>query len=251
MQAFQLLPPKLHHMLEPTIDFANMPYWHLFGIKILEPFTVLTNLFIAAACFYAYRNLQRKKLNQTVPHRLMKTFFLLMGISTIIGGVIGHALLYEIGMYGKIPGWYIGMAAVAVFERAAIIHSRPLMNKHIAQFFSWFNYAEILTFMLLSLITLRFSFVIMHAMYGLLIVVFSFELYVYCITKDALLKHIFYATAWGLAALICHTMQLNIHYWFNYNDVSHLAMIAAILHYYKAAVGMQVNVNQNDMLAAY
>jgi hypothetical protein len=237
-------------MIEPNIDFSNMPYMHLYGIKILEPFTVLTNLFIAVACFYAYRNLHIKGLTQTAPHRLMKLFFLLMGISTIVGGVVGHAFLYKTGMYGKIPGWYIGMAAVAVFERAAIIHSRPLMNKNIGQFFSWFNYAEILTFMILSLITLRFTFVIMHAMYGLLVVVFCFELYVYSKTKDAALKHIFYATAWGVAALICHSMQLNIHYWFNYNDVSHLAMIASILHYYKAAVGMQVNVNRNDALAA-
>lgn len=235
--------------MEPNIDFSNMPYMHLYGIKILEPFTVLTNLFIAAACFYAYRNLHVKGLTQTAPHRLMKLFFLLMGISTIIGGVVGHAFLYQTGMYGKIPGWYIGMAAVAVFERAAIIHSRPYMNKNIGQFFSWFNYAEILTFMILSLITLRFTFVIMHAMYGLLVVVFCFELYVYSKTKDAALKHIFYATAWGLAALICHAMQLNIHYWFNYNDVSHLAMIAAILHYYKAALRIQVNINRNDMLA--
>jgi hypothetical protein len=235
-------------MLEPTIDFTNMPYWHLYGIKILEPFTVLTNLFIAAACLYAYRNLHLKGLTQTAPHRLMKLFFLLMGVSTIIGGVIGHAFLYKTGMYGKIPGWYIGMAAVAVFERATIIHSRPLMNKNIAQFFSWFNYAEILTFMILSLITLRFTFVIMHAMYGLLVVVFSFELYVYSKTKDPALKHIFYATAWGLGALICHAMQLNIHYWFNYNDASHLAMIAAILHYHKAAVGMQVEIKKEEMI---
>ena len=235
-------------MLEPTIDFTNMPYWHLFGIKILEPFTVLTNLFIAAACFYAYRNLQAKGLTQTVPHRLMKLFFLLMGISTIIGGVIGHALLYKTGMYGKIPGWYIGMAAVAVFERATIIHSRPMMNKNIGQFFSWFNYAEILTFMILSLITLRFTFVIMHAMYGLLVVVFSFELYVYSKTKDPALKHIFYATAWGFVALLCHAYQLSVHYWFNYNDVSHLAMIAAILHYHKAAVGMQVEIKKEEMI---
>jgi len=237
-------------MLEPNIDITGMPSWYLFGVKILEPFTVLTNLFIAVACFYAYRNLRVKGLTQFVPHRLMSLFFLLMGISTILGGVIGHAFLYETGMYGKIPGWYVGMAAVAVFERATIIHSRPFMNKNIGHFFSWFNYAEILTFMILSLITLRFTFVIMHAMYGLLIVIFSFELYVYSKTKDAALKHIFYATAWGLAALICHAMQLNVHYWFNYNDVSHLAMIAAILHYHKAAVGMQVNMNRNDMLAA-
>nr|WP_294902741.1 hypothetical protein [uncultured Lacibacter sp.] len=229
-------------MLEPGIDIVNMPYANLFGIKVLEPSTVLTNLFISAACFYAYKRMRIKGLTQTVPHRLIALFFLLTGIATILGGVIGHAFLYKTGIYGKIPGWYISMAGVAVFERAAIIHSRPLMNKHIGQFFSWFNYVEILTFMLLSLITLRFLFVIMHAMYGLLIVVFCFELYVYSKTKDPALKHIFFATLWGLAALLCHAYQLSLHYWFNYNDVSHLAMVASIIHYYKAASGMQVDV---------
>ncbi|NCU06258.1 MAG: hypothetical protein GXC73_20060, partial [Chitinophagaceae bacterium] len=68
------------------------------------------------------------------------------------------------------------------------------------------------------------------------------ELYVYSKTKDAALKHIFYATLWGLAALLCHAYQLSLHYWFNYNDVSHLAMIASIIHYYKAVIGMQVDV---------
>lgn len=229
-------------MIEPNIDIINMPYMQLFGIKILEPSTVLTNLFIAVACFYAYSHMRKKGLTQSAPHRLMSLFFLLTGIATIVGGVVGHAFLYATGIYGKIPGWYISMAGVAVFERAAIIHSRPLMNKQIGQFFSWFNYVEILTFMSLSLITLRFLFVIMHAMYGLLIVVFCFELYVYSKTKDPALKHIFFATAWGLAALLCHAYQLSLHYWFNYNDVSHLAMVASIIHYYKAASGMQVDV---------
>jgi hypothetical protein len=235
-------------MIEPTIDFNDMPSVRLLGIKILEPFTVLTNIFIAAACFYAHRKLRAKGLTQTLPQRLMLLFFLLMGLSTIAGGVIGHAFLYETGLYGKIPGWYIGMAAVAVFERAAIIHSRPLMNKNVGHFFSWFNYAEILTFMTLSLITLHFVFVIMHVMYGLLVVVFSFELYVYSKTKDAAIKHIFYATAWGVAALLCHAFQLSIHYWFNYNDVSHLAMIASILHYYKAAAEMQTEFKTEEII---
>lgn len=235
-------------MIEPNIDIINMPYMQLFGIKILEPSTVLTNLFIAAACFYAHTHMRKKGLTQSAPHRLMSLFFLLTGIATIVGGVVGHAFLYATGIYGKIPGWYISMAGVAVFERAAIIHSRPLMNKQIGQFFSWFNYVEILTFMSLSLITLRFLFVIMHAMYGLLIVVFCFELYVYSKTKDAALKHIFFATAWGLAALLCHAYQLSLHYWFNYNDVSHLAMVASIIHYYKAASGMQVDVEAASVM---
>ena len=62
-----------------------------------------------------------------------------MGIATIVGGVVGHAFLYATGMYGKIPGWYLSMAAVAFFERAAIRHGRKILPYSIGRFFSVVN----------------------------------------------------------------------------------------------------------------
>jgi len=223
-------------MYEAISNLADMPRIHLFGITILEPFTALTNLLIAFACFYAYYGLKKRKLNQSFVHRFLGYYFLLIGWSMIIGGVVGHAFLYVTGLYGKIPGWYIGMAGVAAFERAAIAHSRPLMNKNVGRFFSVFNIVEILTFMVLSIIKLDFLYVELHATYGLFVVVFCFELYVFLKTKEKAFPYLFYATAAGLGAVLCHALKISINRWFNYNDISHLFMTASILLYYKAAL---------------
>ena len=135
-------------MLQPVVDISRMPGVEWFGITILEPFTVLTNLIIAAVCIYAYYGLRKKKLTQFSPvHRYISLFFLLMGVATIVGGVVGHAFLYATGMYGKIPGWYLSMAAVAFFERAAIRHGRTVLPFSVGRFFSKLYYIYIVAFM--------------------------------------------------------------------------------------------------------
>ena len=212
----------------------------LFGITILEPFTVLTNLLIALACFYAYYGLKKKQLNQSFTHRYIGYFFILIGWATIIGGVVGHAFLYVTGLFGKIPGWYLSMAGVAAFERAAIAHSRPLMHKNVGRFFSVLNIVEILTFMFLSIVKLNFLFVELHATYGLFVVVFCFELYVYLKTKTASFQYLLAATLFGFAAILCHALKLSVNNWFNYNDVSHLFMSVSILFYYKMALVLKL-----------
>ncbi len=231
-------------MDEVIKELTNMPSVKWLGITILEPSTVLTNLMIAIACFYAYRKLGKKKVNETNTQRYIRYFFLFMGFATIIGGVLGHAFLYVTGLYGKIPGWYISMTGVALFERAAITHGRPYMNSKVGQFFSILNYLEIVTFMTLSLAKLDFIFVEAHAFYGLFIVVFCFEFFVYLKSKDPSFRYLLIATGFGILAALFHAFRLGINKWFNYNDVSHLAMTAAILFYYQAA--LRIKDHQKD-----
>lgn len=227
-------------MYEVIANLADMPKVQLFGITILEPFTVLTNLLIALACFYAYYGLKKRKLNQSFTHRSIGYFFLFIGWATIIGGVVGHAFLYLTGLYGKIPGWYLSMAGVAAFERAVIAHSRPLMHNNVGRFFSVLNIVEILTFMTLSVVKLNFLYVELHATYGLLIVVFCFELYVYLKTKQEAFQYLVYGTIAGLGAVLCHALKISVNEWFNYNDISHLFMAVSILFYYKAALRIKL-----------
>lgn len=220
-------------------DYSQMTRIDVFGLMVLEPFTVLTDLVITAVCIYAWFKLKHKAKEHQV-YRLMRYFFITMGLATAVGGILGHGLLYFTGLQGKVPGWFISMISVAFFERAAIRHSRPLMHNHLGKFFSILNYVELSTFMLLSFFTLKFLFVEIHAVYGLFIVVFFLEIFVYKMRKDKGSVFIFAGTFFAAAAAVSHALRIGINEWFNHNDVSHIGMAISVYFYYLGAKAMKV-----------
>ena len=222
----------LFHIARSVIDTTTMPGIRIWGILILEPITVLTNLILALTSLWAAYHLKRVGNKGRVLH-FARLFFIWIAIGTFVGGVVGHALLHYTGIWGKIPGWYISMVGVAMLERAAIIQGRLYMKPGIGRFFSVFNYVEIAIFMVLSILTFNFLFVEIHAFYGLFVVVFCFSLYVFLQSKDKAVINIFVATFCGLLAALCHAMKWSIHTHFNYNDISHIFMTISVIYYYK------------------
>ncbi|WP_428654657.1 DUF6962 family protein [Runella sp.] len=224
-------------MNEVIIDFSKVHQIHVFGITILEPSTVLSSLAMTAICIYAFCRLN--KLGYA--HRMYKQiryFFLFMGIATAVGGVLGHGFLYLTGQVGKIPGWFASMIAVALFERAAIRHIKPLLHRRIGLLLGWLNYAELTVFFVLTFLTLNFIVVEIHAFYGLFLMLFLIEIYVYKKRKDPGSVNIFIATFWGAVAAGLHALKFSIGPWFNYNDISHIAMSTSIWYYYQGATHM-------------
>ncbi|MFN8349700.1 MAG: hypothetical protein U0X91_32165 [Spirosomataceae bacterium] len=221
-------------MNEIIIDFSKVHRIHLLGITILEPSTVLSSLAMTVVCIYAF--FQLSKLGRA--HRMyqqIRYFFLFMAIATAVGGVLGHGFLYLTGQRGKIPGWFASMIAVALFERAAIWHIKPLLHRRGGLLLGWLNYAELFIFFILTLITLNFLVVEIHAFYGLFLMLFLMELYVYKKKKDPGSVNIFIATFWGAAAAGLHALKFSLGPWFNYNDISHIAMATSIWYYYQGA----------------
>jgi len=222
----------------------EVPYITLYGVDILEPFTVLTDLLIAAVCFYAYAKLRNEKYKNSV-YTFFRIFFFMMGLATIVGGILGHGFYYVWQMEGKIPGWYLSMISVAAFERGAILHAKPLLKNRIGNFFAVLNIVELLTFMTLTFIIVKFIFVEIHAMYGLLVVVFSFELFVLLKTKDEGSKWMMYGVFWAAVSAILHFFRVSLHEWFNYNDIAHLGMAFAVWCFYKGVTKMKIHRHVN------
>lgn len=209
-------------MVEPT-------EYTLAGIRILEPVTTVTDLLVTAVCFYAFIRLKRRDV-PVLPHiSLYRYFFLFMGLATLIGGLIGHAFIYafDFDIRVKVPGWIVSMISIALAERAAIMRAKPLMNPGIGRFFAVLNLVELITFMIISVYTLQFIYVEIHGMYGMLIVVFSFECYVYIKTRDRGSSKVMWAVFLGACAAIAHIGKISIHTWFNYFDLAHLFMAAS------------------------
>lgn len=224
-------------MNDVAIDFSKVHQIQVFGITILEPSTVITSLMMTVICIYAFFHLN--KLGRA--HRMytqIQYFFLFMAIATAIGGVLGHGFLYLTGMRGKIPGWFASMIAVALFERAAIWHIKPLLAERSGKFLGWLNYVELTIFFVLTFITLNFVVVEIHAFYGLFLMLFFIELYVYKMKKDPGSKYIFIATFMGAVSAGFHALKFSLGPWFNYNDISHISMGLSIWYYYQGATHM-------------
>jgi len=230
------------------------------GIQINEPVTTFTDLMVSAVCFYAFYKLNKIHIHNKV-HLYLKYYFLSMGIATTIGGIIGHGFLYLFdtqwqspqqvinffdNLFGeelmknaanpwKLPGWLTSMFSIALVERASIEYARPLINKKVGVFFSWINIIELLTFVTLTFTALNFSFVEVHSAYGLLIVVTSFNLFVFIKTKKKGSKLFLIAVGFSAVGALIFMNQWGICPWFNHFDISHILMTFSAFYFYIGA----------------
>lgn len=189
---------------------------------------------VAIICFVAYKKI--KALPQrSIVKQLFAYYFLTMSLATFLGGVLGHALLYYLPFYVKLPGWIISMLSVALIERAIIQYARKWINPKTGAFFSILNIVELLVFLILSLVTLNFQFVLVHAAYGMAIVVTGFAAFVYYKEKSLGSKQILYAVLVSAIGACFFEFKIGLDKWFNHVDISHVFMMIASVLFYKGA----------------
>ncbi len=214
-----------------------------FGLRIDEPVTVLTDLIVAAVCFYAYYKLGRFD-KQTSVNRFLRYYFLTMGIATTLGGIIGHGFLYAFDLWfpfdyavspWKLPGWLVSMFSITLVERASIEYTRPIVHPRTGKILAWINIIELIVFIFIVFFSLNFWFVQVHAAYGLLFVVSSLNIYVYY--KRRTLSSKIFLGAVGFAAIgaLVYLNQWSIDQWFNYFDISHMFMAASAYTFYRGS----------------
>ncbi|MEZ4819813.1 MAG: hypothetical protein R3A45_07925 [Bdellovibrionota bacterium] len=119
------------------------------------------------------------KSKRTHAQNLTLIYLISMGISTAIGGIVGHGLIHYISFAWKLPGCIAGMISVATLERASIVHAKPWLDPKVSIFFSIFNIMELCFFIVASMFTLDFLFVEFHFLYGLLVIIAPFHIYVF------------------------------------------------------------------------
>ncbi len=200
-------------------------------LRVDEPMAAVTDFTVALVCWFAYYKLS-KLPNKTIVTQLYRYYFLFMGIGTALGAIVGHAFLYALGVYWRLPGWLFGMIAITLFERAAIYHAKPILRPIWGKFFSVLNLIELATFIVLTCYYLNFVFVEVHAAYGLLLVVMIFEGFVYFRRKDKGSKIILLAILSTISAALLHMFKFSFSKWFNYFDMGHIIMaISAYIFY--------------------
>ncbi len=217
----------------------------VFGFTIMEPMTAMTDLLVSAVCLYAFREI--KKANNKLPSvQLLKYYFLTLAISTAYGGIVGHALQHQLSFAWKVPGWLLSMFSVALIERAAIFHAQPILRSGLGRFFAFANIIELITLIVIVLATLNFFFVEVHAAYGLLVTVSSFELFIYLRTRNEGSRIILIAVAVSALAATVHLTKFSLHVWFNHLDLSHVLMAISAYLFYLGA--MRIKETQHNYL---
>jgi hypothetical protein len=210
------------------------------GIKITEPVTAITDLLLSAVCLFAFFRL--RKTRSSIPTvKLFSYYFLTLSITAAYGGIIGHAFIHLLSFSWKIPAWILSMISVALIERAAIIHAQPYLKRGTGRFFATLNIVELITLNIIVLYTQVFFFVEVHAAYGLLVIVFSFELFIFMKTREKGSRLILYAVMVSALAAIVHVTRFAPHKWFNHNDLGHVLVSIAIYIYYLGSKRIHVD----------
>ncbi len=206
----------------PSIEIA--------GLRVDEPITCLTDLLVAVICFYAFFRLIKAGHKGKVASYL-KLFFVLMAVSTALGGFLGHAFNYALSIYWKLPYWLISMISVALAERAVIVYSGGLMKPIYAKVFRWMNLIELATFIVIAFYTKDFIYVVAHSAYGLLFVVGVFHGYVYLKTKHRGSKLFLIGVAWSTLGAVVFLTKFHFSNWFNHLDISHTLMAVSATYF--------------------
>ncbi|HFB99436.1 MAG TPA: hypothetical protein ENJ53_01395 [Phaeodactylibacter sp.] len=200
---------------------SHQPDIYILGVRIQEPVTTLTDLLIAGVCLYAYWILSKQK-NVGKVTRFKYLYFLLMGIATVLGGLLGHGFQYAFGQEWKVVGWVISMVAILFIERSAIEYASNLISSKWHRFLLRFNIAEFVIVLFFTIYTMDFRYVQFHLVYGFVAIVLAVHLFIFIKTKDQGSLWILYGIASLVGAILVFNYPITPHVWFNNKDLSHI-----------------------------
>lgn len=218
----------------------KQPSIEILGIRFDEPVTTLTDLLVTAVCWYAYYHMHHSEVKNKSA-LLMKYYFLITGMATLLGGLIGHGFNYALSLEWKIPGWVTSMVAIMLIERASIEYTRPLIMKSVGDFFLWLNIVELLVLMSLACYLLDFNWVLVHLAYGLGVMVGGFHLFTYLKTGSFASKRIMQAVLVASVGALFFINEWYINEWFNHVDIGHVGMAGGVWFFYLGARQMVID----------
>lgn len=224
----------------PTTNFQ--PDLIVAGLRLGEPVIALTSLLVSFVCFYAWVRLKKLKV-QDDTLRLSRIFFLLMGVSTVIGAVVGHIFLYCLPFIFKAPGWVLGMIAVSALEQASIVRARPYIGVGWGRVLSWLNIIELTAAMWFVTTTLWFPVVEIHSAFGFLLVIAPLETLLFFKIKHPGSRYFLQGILFLVGGVMIHILKVSLGIWFCYFDLAHLLMCASFWSFMLGAKAKQPEPN--------
>jgi hypothetical protein len=206
-------------------------------IRIGEPTTTVTDLLVAAVCFWAYAKLGKQQ--NFIAKKYFRLYFLFLGIATFWGAVITHASIYYLSQPWKVPGWISSTWSVSLLAWAMVEYHTDLIKKWVSAL-KVLILLELLAVMAVTIYTIEFKWAGAHSAFGLFLIVTTLAAMSYMKNKDDGSRWMLYGIGVFLLSGITFAAKLSIHTWFNHVDLTHVFLAIAAWAIYKSVMKMAV-----------
>lgn len=210
--------------LNCNIPYEDLPF-ELFGLCLQEPMSMVTNGLISIATFIFY--VQLKPRTNTF-YTYWKYFFILLSISTFLGG-LSHVFFYYTGILGKMPSWLFAFMASIFAGKGMIVGGN--LSSGTKQILSWILYSKSLILFLLAVIYQSFIFVTVDSAITYLFFCFVLGI-IYWKKGIESFKYIVFGVVVLISSIFIFLLNINPHLWFNKNDLSHVIITLTICFFY-------------------
>lgn len=194
----------------------------LWGLKILEPGTVLSDFLMGLACLIFFLKLIQMDNYKT--NKFFGFFFLFLSASSFVAGA-AHGLFYYFGSYLHIVSWILSGFAIYFIQlgTAVLFENEKFKNRYIRFIRMQLLIYSILLFVVSGFVVVKINFVI--AMIGIITPVYLIDL-----VKKGYRSNLFIMIGIFLAILpsLYHRKEFTFGYIFNMNDLSHFFLILCI-----------------------
>ena len=219
-------------------DFEKIE-WDFMGLHLLEPNAMIGDIIIfSVALTFALKVKVHPQHSAFFTN--WKRFFIIFGVSFLMGG-FGHLFYNYWGVPGKFFSWYSGMFAALMIELAMIslfpsVEWRKTLKT--LSFFKLIASIAIATY-IYSTVDLEIDpskGLIIPTLNSVIGLGLSLGLlgYYYQRKIDASFKYLWISTLILIPSAVVQSMKINVHQWFDRNDISHILLITSIVFYYTA-----------------
>ena len=218
-------------------DFQPIQF-DFFGLSLLEPNAFIGDILLFGITFVFY-----VKIQKTSPFNIFwSKFFFYTGVSFLLGG-FGHLLFNYTGLFGKSFSWFFGIIATFFVEQAMISIWRNQKQRNKMEKYSRYKFYGVLIAEMLYLISLERTQdpalgLLLPALNAIIGLGFS-VIYLGSIYQKTLHQDFRYFWIGALIIFpngLIQALKINIHPWFDRNDLAHVLLMIGFSCFYLALV---------------
>lgn len=218
-------------------DFEKIQYV-LFGLDLVEPMALITDVIMGSASMYFAWKL-KKTTGEHPFYQYWILFFLIFGMGAFYGG-FAHTCYNYWGIPGKIPSWISGPIAVYCLEQAMISIHPNRKSFGLLKSLSFWKLVLVMVAFVLNLAlndisdepSKGFLPVAINTIVGVLFAAGFLGFHYY---RKKLSQHYKYFVLGVLVMLpssVVFLMKINLHQWFDKNDLSHVLLTIGITYFF-------------------